>query len=263
MKKLVLSLVAAMSMAAAHAVPAINTPLTFTQSDGSTITVRLVGDERFSTYTTMDGLTIERSETGDFYYKTSKVVSKIMAHNQDARTQAELNYITANASEMTVQSIAPANMGGKNKARKAPAMMATAADSLSDSIATAAVLLATFVAHWFNLNIDGWIGVVVAGFILWAGYNAAKDTISPLLGQAPDPELVRGITETVLSFDHIVSIHDMVVHDYGPGKTVIFIVFTVVGAMVIIFLILAFFSLLSDAAAFFISLVREIMFRLY
>lgn len=101
------------------------------------------------------------------------------------------------------------------------AMMATAADSLSDSIATAAVLLATFVAHWFNLNIDGWIGVVVAGFILWAGYNAAKDTISPLLGQAPDPELVRGITETVLSFDHIVSIHDMVVHDYGPGRLMV------------------------------------------
>ena len=126
MKKIFLTLVAALSLTAAHAVPAIPTPLTFTQSDGSTITVKLVGDERFSTYTTTDGLTLERSTTGDFYYKTAQAVSNIRAHNQGARTQAEVTFINANAAEMTVQSIAPANMGGKNKARKAPAMMATA-----------------------------------------------------------------------------------------------------------------------------------------
>ena len=101
------------------------------------------------------------------------------------------------------------------------AMAATAADSLSDSIATSAVLLATLVSHWFSVNIDGWVGLVVACFILWAGYHAAKDTISPLLGQAPDPELVKGICNTVMEFDPILSIHDLVVHDYGPGRLMV------------------------------------------
>ena len=101
------------------------------------------------------------------------------------------------------------------------AMKATAADSLSDSISTAAVLVATLIAHFFNLNIDGWVGVAVACFILYAGFNAAKETIDPLLGQAPDPELVRDIEQTVLGFAPISSIHDMVVHDYGPGRMMI------------------------------------------
>lgn len=101
------------------------------------------------------------------------------------------------------------------------AMKATAADSLSDSISTAAVLAATLIAHFFSVNIDGWVGVAVACFILYAGYNAAKDTIDPLLGQAPDPELVTDVEKTVLSFQPIQSIHDMIVHDYGPGRLMI------------------------------------------
>jgi cation diffusion facilitator family transporter len=101
------------------------------------------------------------------------------------------------------------------------AMKATAADSLSDSISTAAVLAATLIAHFFHVNIDGWVGVAVACFILYAGYNAAKDTIDPLLGQAPDPELVTDVEKTVLSFPPIQSIHDMIVHDYGPGRLMI------------------------------------------
>ena len=101
------------------------------------------------------------------------------------------------------------------------AMKATATDSLSDSMATTAVLAATLIAHFFNVNIDGWVGLAVACFILYAGYNAARDTVSPLLGQAPDPELVRSIEQAVLAFDPIVSIHDMVVHDYGPGRMMI------------------------------------------
>ena len=101
------------------------------------------------------------------------------------------------------------------------AMKATAADSLSDSISTAAVLAATLIAHFFSVNIDGWVGVAVACFILYAGYNAAKDTIDPLLGQAPDPELVTDVEKTVLSFPPIQSIHDMIVHDYGPGRLMI------------------------------------------
>ena len=100
-------------------------------------------------------------------------------------------------------------------------MKATAADSLSDSISTAAVLAATLIAHFFSVNIDGWVGVAVACFILYAGYNAARDTIDPLLGQAPDPELVTDVEKTVLSFPPIQSIHDMIVHDYGPGRLMI------------------------------------------
>lgn len=101
------------------------------------------------------------------------------------------------------------------------AMKATAADSLSDSISTTAVLAATLIAHFFSVNIDGWVGVAVACFILYAGYNAARDTIDPLLGQAPDPELVAEVEKTVLSFPPIQSIHDMIVHDYGPGRLMI------------------------------------------
>lgn len=101
------------------------------------------------------------------------------------------------------------------------AMLATAADCLSDSMSTAAVLVATFVGYFFHWQIDGWVGILVAGLILWAGYNAAKDTISPLMGQAPDAELVQQIEETVLSFEPIHAIHDLVVHDYGPGRMMI------------------------------------------
>ncbi|MBO4929395.1 MAG: cation transporter [Clostridia bacterium] len=101
------------------------------------------------------------------------------------------------------------------------AMKATAADSLSDSISTTAVLAATLIAHFFSVNIDGWVGVAVACFILYAGYNAARDTVDPLLGQAPDPELVAEVEKTVLSFPPIQSIHDMIVHDYGPGRLMI------------------------------------------
>ena len=98
------------------------------------------------------------------------------------------------------------------------AMMATATDSLSDAAATSAVLLGTLVGHFADLYIDGWVGVLVAAFILRAGWGAAKDTLDPLLGQSPDPELVRGIQETVLGRPEIVGMHDLVVHDYGPGR---------------------------------------------
>ncbi len=101
------------------------------------------------------------------------------------------------------------------------AMKATAADSLSDSISTTAVLAATLIAHFFSINIDGWVGLAVACFILYAGYNAAKDTIDPLLGQPPEPELVHEIEKTVMAYAPIQSIHDMIIHDYGPGRLMI------------------------------------------
>jgi cation diffusion facilitator family transporter len=101
------------------------------------------------------------------------------------------------------------------------AMLATAADSLNDCIATSAVLVATLVGHFTNLMIDGWVGIVVALFILWAGFNAAKDTINPLLGTPPTREFVEEIRDLVMSHPQVVGIHDLIVHDYGPGRVMI------------------------------------------
>ena len=101
------------------------------------------------------------------------------------------------------------------------AMLATATDSRSDVLATAAVLLSTVVGHVTGLPIDGWCGLVVAALILKGGIGAAVDTVSPLLGQPPAPELVQAVEDLVLSHKEIVGIHDLVVHDYGPGRLMI------------------------------------------
>lgn len=101
------------------------------------------------------------------------------------------------------------------------AMCAAAADSLSDSAATAVVLISMTVAHFSGINIDPYAGVLVACFIIYTGISAAKDTVSPLLGQAPDPELVARISDIVLSHPEIEGMHDLIVHDYGPGRLII------------------------------------------
>lgn len=101
------------------------------------------------------------------------------------------------------------------------AMAATGTDSLSDSIATAVVLLSMGASWLFKVNIDGWAGAAVAVFILFAGYGVAKDTLSPLLGQAPDPKLVQSIEDIVMSSDAVLGMHDLIVHDYGPGRMMI------------------------------------------
>ena len=88
----------------------------------------------------------------------------------------------------------------------------------SASLATTAVLLSTLAGHFWNVNIDGWCGAAVACFILWAGVKAAKETIDPLLGQPPSPEFVSQIQEIVLRHREITGIHDLMVHDYGPGR---------------------------------------------
>lgn len=99
------------------------------------------------------------------------------------------------------------------------AMAATAADSLSDVAATSAVLLGGIVGALTHLSIDGWAGLLVSVFILRAGFGAAKDTVDPLLGKSADPELVHDIETTVLSHQEVVGIHDLVIHDYGPGRS--------------------------------------------
>ena len=104
---------------------------------------------------------------------------------------------------------------------KSAAMSATATDSLSDAVSTTAVLIATLVGQLTGLNIDGWVGLLVALFILFSAYKAAKETLSPLLGQTPDPEFVEHIEQIVLSYPEVLNVHDLIVHDYGPGRMMI------------------------------------------
>ncbi|MBQ1342600.1 MAG: cation transporter [Firmicutes bacterium] len=101
------------------------------------------------------------------------------------------------------------------------AMRATGMDSLSDCIATTVVLLAMLIARYTGLQVDGWAGILVSAFIVWAGFNAAKDTISPLLGSPPAQELIDRIEDIVMAHDEVSGIHDLVVHDYGPGRLMI------------------------------------------
>jgi len=104
---------------------------------------------------------------------------------------------------------------------RSAAMSATATDSLSDTVATAAVLAAMLIGRLTNVQLDGWVGLLVALFILWSAVQAARDTVSPLLGQSPDPMLVKEIEALVMAHDTVVGVHDLVVHDYGPGRRII------------------------------------------
>ncbi len=98
------------------------------------------------------------------------------------------------------------------------ALMATAADSRNDCIATFAVLIAAIVEKVTHIPVDGWIGLAVALFILYSGLNLAKDTISPLLGENADPELREKIVDYIVSQPKVLGYHDLMVHDYGPGQ---------------------------------------------
>ena len=102
-----------------------------------------------------------------------------------------------------------------------PGMSATATDSLSDCIATLVVLISMLVARFTGVNIDGWSGAVVAVFIIYSGFSAARDTLSPLLGSAPDPELVKRIVDIVMAHPEVLNVHDLIVHDYGPGRLMV------------------------------------------
>lgn len=99
-----------------------------------------------------------------------------------------------------------------------PAIEAAAADSLNDCVATAVVILSLIVHYFAGVNIDGIAGVLVACFILHSGWCAARDTLQPLLGQAPKPEFVKEVETAVLSEKKICGVHDLIVHDYGPGR---------------------------------------------
>lgn len=98
------------------------------------------------------------------------------------------------------------------------ALTASAADSRNDVIATGGVLTGFLAGSLFHVNVDGFAGLCVALFILWSGVGIAQDTISPLLGGRADPNLVENLSQLVLSHEKILGIHDLLVHDYGPGQ---------------------------------------------
>lgn len=101
------------------------------------------------------------------------------------------------------------------------AMAATSADALSDSVATTAVLICMLIARFTSWNLDAYCGLAVSAFILYSGIRAAKDTIDPLLGEPPTREFVDEIESLVKECPHVKGIHDLMVHDYGPGRRVI------------------------------------------
>ena len=101
------------------------------------------------------------------------------------------------------------------------AMEASAADSLSDVITTSVVALSLLASLWTTFPLDGYVGLLVSALIIYSGISLTKDTLNPLLGEAPEPEFIKSVTERVLSYDGIIGIHDMIVHNYGPGRCVV------------------------------------------
>lgn len=100
-------------------------------------------------------------------------------------------------------------------------LKAVSIDSISDVFATTAVLLGLIIAHFCGFNPDGYIGLLVAGFIMFSGIKAANETLSPLLGAPPDPEFVEKIKKCVLDHSEVIGVHDLIVHDYGPDRQMI------------------------------------------
>ena len=101
------------------------------------------------------------------------------------------------------------------------AMKATATDCLSDMVSTSVVFISLIVTHFTNVNIDAYCGLAVSVFILFAGLRSAYETIGPLLGQAPEKEFVDDVEKIVLAGKGILGVHDLIVHDYGPGRCMV------------------------------------------
>ncbi|MCM1135125.1 MAG: cation diffusion facilitator family transporter [Clostridium sp.] len=103
------------------------------------------------------------------------------------------------------------------------AMLAASKDSISDSISTLVVFLTTLAAFITEINIDGWCGILVALFVIWTGVDAMKDTISPLLGQPPEEKFVKRIETIIMEYkpQGVLGLHDLVVHNYGPGRVML------------------------------------------
>lgn len=107
---------------------------------------------------------------------------------------------------------------GLGKRIDSPAVGAVVMDSISDTAATAVSMLALILSKFTALPLDGYLGVVVALFIFYTGIQIVRDTVGSLLGQAPDPKLVKALETEILAFDGVVGVHDLIVHDYGPNR---------------------------------------------
>lgn len=99
-------------------------------------------------------------------------------------------------------------------------LIATSIDSRNDVIVTFVTILSLIIFKIFKINLDGYFGVIVALFLIYSGFNLAKETLSPLLGEAIDNELAENIKSIVLSYDNIIGVHDILVHNYGPNKSI-------------------------------------------
>ncbi|MBU5591428.1 cation diffusion facilitator family transporter [Clostridium sp. MSJ-4] len=104
------------------------------------------------------------------------------------------------------------------KSINSSALKAASIDALGDVVTSSTVVLSLLLSRFITFPIDGYIGILVALMILYSGYSLVKDTLSPLLGEAPDEELVRNIKDSVLSYDSITGVHDLIIHNYGPGR---------------------------------------------
>ena len=98
------------------------------------------------------------------------------------------------------------------------ALKAAGLDALGDVVTSSTVALSLLASKWTSFPIDGYVGVAVALMILYSGFKLTKETLNPLLGEAPDPELVFAIKNEVMSYDNITGVHDLIIHNYGPGK---------------------------------------------
>ena len=108
--------------------------------------------------------------------------------------------------------------GALGKRIESKALAATSVDARADALATAAVLAGLWLSQATALALDGWISLLVAGLVCKAGFDSARATLDPLLGQAPDPEVVDDIEQVILSHRQVTGIHDLIIHDYGPGR---------------------------------------------
>ncbi|KEH89054.1 cation diffusion facilitator family transporter [Clostridium novyi A str. BKT29909] len=98
------------------------------------------------------------------------------------------------------------------------ALQASALDALGDVITSSTVALSLLLSKWIDFPIDGYIGIVVSLFILYSGFSLVKETVDPLLGEAPDPEFIQQLENDILSYDNICGVHDIIIHNYGPGR---------------------------------------------
>ncbi len=133
----------------------------------------------------------------------------------------QFSYISAGVLVMSI--VVKLYMGFMNKEMgeriNSSSLKAASQDSFNDTITTIAALVSMLLSHYASLNLDGWFGLFVSLFVLKAGIEVFKDTTNPLLGQAPDKKIVNDIEKLVLSHEGILGIHDLMMHDYGPGRS--------------------------------------------